>query len=120
MTTTFGSLRHDHIGADIYCLPSFFKVRDLDDQRRAGVANRRQKRARVAEGQHHRSGLVNQRTFDGVDVDRPALKPDTPGLVGALGNDRQLALQPIPVTAAAAEQSERSTVGNGRRQSTAG
>jgi len=120
MPTAFGPLRHDDIGAEIHRLPGLLKVGDLDDQRRAGLADRPCERARVTEGQHHRLRVVLQHTLDRADVYRPALETDAPRLAGASRNDRQLAGQPVQIPVAAAQQSQTSAVRDSRRQRTAG
>ena len=51
---------------------------------------------------------------------RPALETDPPGLAGALGDDRQLAVQPVQVPAAPAEQAQPAAVRDRRAQRTAG
>ena len=43
------TLRHDHIGAEIYRLPGLLEVGDTDDQCRAGLADGYREGARVAE-----------------------------------------------------------------------
>lgn len=83
VTTAFGSLGHDDVGADIHRLSGLLKVSDLDDQRHARLTDGLHERTRVSEGQHDGARLVRQRTFDRVDGDRPALESDTPGLFSA-------------------------------------
>ena len=121
MPAALGALRHDDIGAEVHRLPGLLKVGDLDDQRRAGLADRVRERAGVAEGQHHRRRVVLQRVLDRADVDRPALEADAPRLVGAssatTGSSRA-SQRGIPV--AAAQQSEAAAVGDRRRQRAAG
>ncbi len=63
------------------------RLGDLDDQRRAGRADRAGERARVAEGQHHRGrpGLPSASSTV-ASVDRPALEADAPGAARAAGH----------------------------------
>ena len=120
VATAFGSLRHDEIGAEVHRLSGLLEIGDLHDQHRASPANGFDERARVTEGLHHRPWTVLQRTLDRVEVDRPALKADAPRFVGALGEDRQLALQPVHIPIATAQQAQPSAIRDSRRQNTAG
>ena len=103
----------------VHGLPGLLKVGDLDDQRRTRLPDESGERAGVAEGQHHGPGPVLQRTLDRAGVDRPALETDPPGLAGALGDDRQLTVQPVQVPVTPAEQAQPAAVRDRRRQRTA-
>ena len=116
----FGALGHDDIGTQVHGLPGLLKVGDLDDQRRARLPDEPGERAGVAERQHHGPRPVSQRALDWAGVYRPALETYPPGLAGALGDNRQLTVQPVRVPVAPAEQAQPSAVGDRRGQGTAG
>ncbi len=120
MPTAFCALRHDDIGAQVHCVPGLVQVGDLNDQRRTGFADAAGERARITKRQHHRPGVVLQRTLDRADIYRPGQKPDTPRLPGTLRDDRQLAGQPVTIPVPCAQQPEPSATRDGRRQRTTG
>jgi hypothetical protein len=120
VTTGFGALRHDDVGPQVDRAPGLLEIGDLDDQHRARSADGFDEAARVAEGQHDGARPVLQRALDRTGIDRPGQEADTPRPVGAGGEDRHLAVQPLPVAVPGAQHPEPATPGDGRRQRSPG